>query len=235
VSAPFLFVEDLWVRYGQAVAVSGVSLSVPRGDWVCLIGPNGAGKTSLVRAILGLQNSIGRVSLDYERMDGLPAWERQRRGVGYVPEGRQLFPQLTVEENLEMGGHTLPAARLREGLEQSYTMFPRLRERRSQTASTLSGGEQQMLALARGLICRPNLLVIDEISWGVMPILVTQILERLAELNREGLTILQVEQNAREVLRRATYAYVMSSGRVVMNGPSERIAGDERVLESYIG
>jgi branched-chain amino acid transport system ATP-binding protein len=235
VTAPLLAVEGLGVRYGQAVAVYGATLSAPRGVWVCLVGPNGAGKTSFVRAILGLTPYSGRVAFNGQRLDDLPTWERQRLGIGYVPEGRQLFPQLTVEENLRMGGHTLLAERLREGLEQSYAMFPRLRERRGQLAGTLSGGEQQMLALARGLICRPALLIVDEISWGVMPVLAAQIFVRLQELNREGLAILQVEQNARDVLRRADHAYVMSAGRIVVDGPAERIAQDNRVLESYIG
>jgi branched-chain amino acid transport system ATP-binding protein len=165
----------------------------------------------------------------------LPAWERQWRGIGYVPEGRQVFAQMTVEENLRVGGYTKPEAEVRQGIDRAYTLFPRLAERRAQLAATLSGGEQQMLALARALIIQPKLLLIDEASWGLMPILVRQVFDRLQTLHRDGLAILQVEQNTREVLRHAQYAYVMAAGQLLLEGPAATVARDPRVLESYVG
>lgn len=230
-----LEVESIEVRYGQALAVGGVSLRVEPGAWVALIGANGAGKTSLLRAIAGLVRHAGRTRFDGQDISALPAWERQRRGFGYVPEGRQVFPQMTVEENLRVGGFIKPEAEVRQGLERAYALFPRLAERRRQLAQALSGGEQQMLSLARALMIRPKLLLVDEISWGLMPILVTQVFARLEELNWDGIAILQVEQNAREVLRRAQYAYVMAAGQLVLQGPASQVARDPRVVESYIG
>jgi branched-chain amino acid transport system ATP-binding protein len=230
-----LTVENIQVSYGQAVAVAGVSLHVAPGAWVALIGANGAGKTTLLRAIMGLERHQGSTRLDGEDVSALPAWERQRRGIGYVPEGRQIFPQMTVEENLRVGGFIKPETERRSGIDMAYTLFPRLGERRRQLAATLSGGEQQMLALARALMIRPKLLLVDEISWGLMPILVAQVFARLAALHREGLAILQVEQNAREVLRHAQHAYVMAAGQLELEGTAESVARDPRVLESYVG
>jgi branched-chain amino acid transport system ATP-binding protein len=230
-----LEVEHIEVRYGQAIAVAGVSLRVALGAWVAVIGANGAGKTSLLRAIVGLIPHRGRTRLDGRDVSTLPAWERQRRGFGYVPEGRQVFPGMTVEENLRVGGFVKPEAEVRQGLEMAYTLFPRLADRHRQLASSLSGGEQQMLALARALMTRPRLLLIDEISWGLMPLLVQQVFSHLEQLHREGIAILQVEQNAREVLRRAQHAYVMAAGAIVLDGPAGEIARDQRVLESYVG
>jgi branched-chain amino acid transport system ATP-binding protein len=230
-----LEVENIEVRYGQALAVDRVSLRVEPGAWVALIGANGAGKTSLLRALMGLARHQGRTILAGEDVSALPAWERQWRGIGYVPEGRQIFPQMTVEENLRVGGFTKPEAEVRQGIAMAYTHFPRLAGRRGQFAATLSGGEQQMLALARAMMIRPKLLLIDEISWGLMPILVNQVFERLKEMHREGLAILQVEQNAREVLRHAQYAYVMAAGQLLLEGPAATVARDPRVLESYVG
>jgi branched-chain amino acid transport system ATP-binding protein len=230
-----LVAENLEVRYGQAVAVAGVSVRVEAGAWVALIGANGAGKTSLLRAITGLTPHGGRVRLDGEDVSRLPAWERQWRGIGYVPEGRQIFPHMTVEENLRVGGFTRPDADVRRGIDRAYALFPRLAERRAQLAATLSGGEQQMLALTRALMIEPRVLLVDEISWGLMPILVKQVFAKLVELHRAGLAILQVEQNAREVLRHAQHAYVMAAGQLLLEGPAAEIAGDPRVVESYVG
>jgi branched-chain amino acid transport system ATP-binding protein len=227
--------DDIQLRHGQAVAVGDVSLRVPMGSWVAVIGANGAGKTSLLRAITGLSRHQGRIRLGGEDVSALPAWERQRRGIGYVPEGRQVFGQMTVHENLRVGGYAQPESELRRAMDMAYALFPRLAERRRQLAATLSGGEQQMLALARALMVNPKLLLVDEISWGLMPLLVTQIFARLEELHRKGLAILQVEQNAREVLRRADYAYVMAAGHVVLDGPAAEVERDPRVLESYVG
>jgi branched-chain amino acid transport system ATP-binding protein len=230
-----LAVSDMHVRYGQAVAVSGVSLSVPDGGWVAVIGANGAGKSSLLRAIIGLVQSSGRIEFDGNDLTHLDPWDRHRHGIGLVHEGRQLFGQLTVEENLRAGGYSCTPHDLKRGLDHAYEIFPRLAERRRQNASTLSGGEQQMLALARALMAQPRLLLIDEISWGLMPLLVGQVFQRLKTLNEAGLAILQVEQNAREVLRFASHAHVMAAGQVVMSGPASEVANDDRVLESYIG
>jgi branched-chain amino acid transport system ATP-binding protein len=230
-----LAVETIGVSYGQAIAVADVDLAVAAGSWVALVGPNGAGKTSLLRALMGLVPHHGRVRLDGEEVTRLPAWERQRRGVGFVPEGRQVFPEMTVAENLRVGGFTQSEAELRRGIDRSYGLFPRLGERRGQLAATLSGGEQQMLALARALMAEPKLLLVDEISWGLMPILVSQVFAQLASLHRDGLTILQVEQNAREVLRHAQHAYVMAAGKIVFDGPADIVARDKRVLETYVG
>jgi len=230
-----LDVRNVLVRYGEALAVRGVSLRAEPGSWIAIVGPNGAGKTSLARAICGLVPHQGTIAVAGEDVSKLPAWERQRRGIGYVPEGRQLFGAMSVEENLRVGAFSRTGAEVRRGLDEAFALFPRLAERRAQAAATLSGGEQQMLALARALMDRPKLLLVDEISWGLMPLLVTQVFERLAALNAGGLTIVQIEQNAREVLRHATLAYVMAAGVCVFDGPAQSVARDPRVLESYIG
>jgi branched-chain amino acid transport system ATP-binding protein len=230
-----LSVRNLVVRYGQAVAVNGASLEVPEGAWVAIVGANGAGKSSLLRAIAGLVAHVGEVRLAGRNLAGAPAWTRQRLGLGFVPEGRQLFGAMSVEENLRAGGYSCAALELRRGLDQAFAMFPRLGERRRQIAATLSGGEQQMLALARALVPGPRLLLIDEISWGLMPLLVAQVFERLQALHAGGLTILQVEQNTREALRHAGHAYVMATGSIVIDGPAKQIARDPRVVESYVG
>lgn len=227
--------QDIEVRYGQAIGVAGATLSVAKGAWVAVIGPNGAGKTSLLRAIVGLERHKGRVSIDGADVSRMPAWDRHAQGLGYVPEGRQLFREMTVEENLRVGGYHLDDGALRRAEADIYALFPRLAERRRQMAATLSGGEQQMLALGRALMSRPRLLLIDEISWGLMPILVTQVFEALATLHKAGLTILQVEQNAREVLRRAEHAYIMTAGRIAHEGDAAALAQDPRVVESYLG
>jgi branched-chain amino acid transport system ATP-binding protein len=230
-----LTVSDVHVRYGQAVAVAGVDLVVPARSWVAVVGANGAGKSSLLRSIMGLTRHEGRIDFDGQQLGGLPAWDRQQRGIGFVQEGRQLFGQMSVEENLRVGGYNRTPSGLQHGIDQAYEIFPRLAERRSQMASTLSGGEQQMLALARALMSGPRLLLIDEISWGLMPILVSQVFARLKALHEAGLTILQVEQNTREVLRYASHAYVMAAGKVLLKGSAAEVAHDPRVLESYVG
>ena len=230
-----LDVRDIVIRYGEALAVRGVSVRAAAGAWIAIAGPNGAGKTSLARAICGLVPHQGTIALNDENISKLPAWERQRRGIGYVPEGRQLFAAMSVEDNLRVGAFARSSADVRRGLDEAFALFPRLAERRAQSAATLSGGEQQMLALARALMDHPTLLVVDEISWGLMPLLVTQVFARLAALNAGGLTIVQIEQNAHEVLNHATHAYVMAAGRCVFEGPAQDVARDPRVLESYIG
>jgi branched-chain amino acid transport system ATP-binding protein len=230
-----LTVTDLHVRYGQAVAVAGVDLAVAAGAWVAVVGANGAGKSSLLRAIMGLASQEGRIVFDDHDLGALPSWERQRHGIGLVPEGRQLFGEMSVEDNLRVGGYTCRPRELQHGIDRAYELFPRLAERRLQTASTLSGGEQQMLALARALMPQPRLLLIDEISWGLMPIMVSLVFDRLKALHQSGLTILQVEQNTREVLRHADQAYVMAAGQIIMSGSAASVARDPRMLESYVG
>lgn len=230
-----LKVRAATVRYGQAVAVGGIDVDVAEGAWVAVVGANGAGKSSLLRAVMGLVRCDGRIEFAGRDLAGLRAWDRQRLGLGFVPEGRQLFGQMSVAENLRVGGYSASPASLRRGLDQAYDIFPRLAERRDQAASTLSGGEQQMLALARALMGEPRMLLIDEISWGLMPLLVAQVFGRLKALHDAGLTILQVEQNTREALRHAGRAYVMAAGSIVVDGPAEEIARDPRVIESYVG
>ena len=230
-----LELDRIEVRYGQAVAVAGVSLAPKARSWTLIIGPNGAGKTSLLRAAMGLVRHAGRVTVDGRDVSRLPAWERQRCGLGFVPEGRQLFGEMSVDENLRVGGYGCDPAMLRRGLERAYTTFPRLAERRDQLSATMSGGEQQMLALARALMSEPRVLLVDEISWGLSPILVAQVFAQLRALHREGITILQVEQNAHEALKHAEAALVMSAGVITLSGAAAEIAADPRVIESYVG
>jgi len=230
-----LEVEGVSVRYGDAIAVEDVSLSVGAGEWVALIGPNGAGKTSTIKAVLGLVHHDGEVRLDGESIGRLAPWARQSRGLGYVPEGRRLFGEMTVEENLRTGAYRLPDARVRDNLERMFDLFPRVRERRRQLARTLSGGEQQMVALARGLMGDPRLLLVDEASLGLMPLNVKAVFEALAEIHRQGNAILLVEQNARIALDHAQRAYVIEVGRIQLEGSADEIREDSRVVESYLG
>jgi branched-chain amino acid transport system ATP-binding protein len=230
-----LEVSELTVRYGDAVAVEGLSLTVESGEWVSLIGPNGAGKTSTIKAILGLVAHEGRVALDGEMLTGLPPWKRQRLGLGYMPEGRRLFGDMTVEENLRVGAYHTPEARVRENLGRIFDLFPRVRERRDQLAKTLSGGEQQMVALGRALMSDPRLLLVDEASLGLMPLNVKAVFEALATIHRQGNAILLVEQNARKALDYAQRAYVLEVGRLQLSGAATAIRRDPRVIESYLG
>ena len=230
-----LEVSGLTVRYGEAVAVENLSLTVGQGEWVSLIGPNGAGKTSTIKAILGLVAHDGRVALEGENLTGLPPWKRQNRGLGYVPEGRRLFPDLTVEENLRVGAYRAPEARVRKNLAHLFELFPRVEERRHQLAKTLSGGEQQMVALSRALMGDPRLLLVDEASLGLMPLNVQAVFEALAAIHRRGNAILLVEQNARKALSYAQRAYVIEVGRLQLSGSAEQVRDDPRVVESYLG
>jgi branched-chain amino acid transport system ATP-binding protein len=230
-----LEVSGLTVRYGDAVAVEDLSLQVESGEWVSLIGPNGAGKTSTIKAILGLVAHEGRVVLDGEMLTGLPPWTRQSRGLGYMPEGRRLFADMTVEENLRVGAYRRPEARVRENLVRIFDLFPLVKQRRGQLARTLSGGEQQMVALGRALMGDPSLLLVDEASLGLMPLNVEAVFEALATIHRQGNAILLVEQNARKALSYAGRAYVLEVGRLQLSGTAEEIRRDPRVIESYLG
>ena len=226
-----LDVKGLEVHYGGIRAVSGVDLQVDEGELVCLIGANGAGKTSTLKAICGLVPSSGAVRYSGEDIAGAAVHTLPRKGLVMVPEGRGIFAQLTVEENLAMGAYAHgggdPAPQ--------YERFPRLRERRHQVAGTLSGGEQQMLALARALMTRPKLLLLDEPSMGLAPMMVTRIFDIVQDIARQGVTILLVEQNARLALEISRRGYVMESGAVVLADESSRLLANDRVREAYLG
>jgi branched-chain amino acid transport system ATP-binding protein len=232
-----LRVERLEAAYGDLVAVRAVSLEIHAGEMVGLIGGNGAGKTTTLRAISGLlRPRAGTISLDGARIDGLPAVAIVARGIAHVPEGRQLFPTMTVLENLELGARTPESRRRRpDTLAQVFELFPRLAERRRQLAGTLSGGEQQMTAIGRALMARPRLLMLDEPSLGLAPVMVHSIFENLVRINREGVTVLLVEQNVLGALRLSHRAYVLENGAIVLEGPRDRLLADEAVKRAYLG
>ncbi|PQA52007.1 ABC transporter ATP-binding protein [Amnimonas aquatica] len=232
-----LEVRDLEVRYGGIQAVRGISLSVGEGELVSLIGANGAGKTSTLGAIGGLlKPAAGSLRYAGEDLLRLPAHERVARGLALVPEGRGIFPRLTVLENLQMGAYSRrDRDGIRADLERMLALFPRLAERRLQLAGTLSGGEQQMLAIARALMSRPRLLLLDEPSMGLAPILVEQIFAIIRQIVFEGVALLLVEQNARQALEIASRAYVMESGGITLSGSAAELAADPRVRAAYLG
>jgi branched-chain amino acid transport system ATP-binding protein len=228
-----LEVERLEVRYGGIRAVAGIDLQVAEGELVCLIGANGAGKSSTLKAICGLVASrSGRIVYAGDDISSAAVHELPRRGLVMVPEGRGIFAQLTVEENLAMGAYVRAGS---ADPEEQYARFPRLRERRRQVAGTLSGGEQQMLALARALMARPRLLLLDEPSMGLAPLMVARIFELVRDIAREGVTILLVEQNARLALEIASRAYVLESGSVALSGEAARLLEHPRVRAAYLG
>jgi len=231
-----LEVKGLEVRYGGIRAVKGVDLAVDEGELVCLIGANGAGKTSTLKAICGLLPShTGSVRYAGDEISRLPVFQLPRRGLVMVPEGRGIFPQLTVAENLAMGAYARRDTEVAKDLERMHALFPRLAERRSQTAGTLSGGEQQMLAIGRALMSRPKLLLLDEPSMGLAPLMVAKILEVVREIARQGVTILLVEQNAKLALEIAGRGYVMESGELALAADSKSLLADPRVREAYLG
>ncbi|HXJ79985.1 MAG TPA: ABC transporter ATP-binding protein [Candidatus Methylomirabilis sp.] len=231
-----LKVTGLEVMYGSVPAVGGVALEVPAGQIRAILGANGAGKSSTIKAILGLVKARGSVEFQGRAIQGLPTHRIHRLGIAWVPEGRQLFSTLTVHENLEMGafarGH---GARFGAKLDEVFTLFPRLRERRAQVAGSLSGGEQQMLAIARALMAEPTLLLMDEPSLGLAPKVVQRLFEQIQEINASGLSILMVEQNARQALKIAHYAYLLEVGRLVGEGPSSELQASEHVRRVYLG
>jgi branched-chain amino acid transport system ATP-binding protein len=231
-----LEVRSLEAGYGGIRAVKGIDLAVREGELVCLIGANGAGKSTTLRAVCGLlaarAGSVRYAGADIART---PVHELPRKGLVMVPEGRGIFAQLTVEENLAMGAFTRNDGDVARDLERRYETFPRLKERRTQTAGTLSGGEQQMLAIARALMARPKLLLLDEPSMGLAPRLVAKIFEIVREIAREGVTILLVEQNARLALEVASRGYVMESGNITLAGESATLLADPKVREAYLG
>ncbi len=232
-----LSVANLDLFYGDAQALDGVSLEVPRGEIVAIVGANGAGKTSLIRTIAGIERArAGRIVFKERDITGLESHEICNLGIGQVAEGRQIFPTLTVADNLGCGA-LLPRARDREKetLARVYAMFPLLAERATQLAGTLSGGEQQMLAIGRCLMGQPEFIMFDEPSLGLAPLVVREVLHAIRQLNESGLTILLVEQNVAVSLRIAQHAYVLENGRIVLSGSGEELLRDERVRKAYLG
>ena len=232
-----LELDNVSVSYGRIEALHGISLTVNEGEIVALIGANGAGKTTTMRAISGTRSlSGGRISFMGEDISKLRADLRVIRGLCQSPEGRQIFPGMTVLENLDMGAYTRKDAKgIAEDLEKVLTMFPRLRERRKQPGGTLSGGEQQMLAVGRALMSRPKLLLLDEPSMGLAPMIIQQIFDIIVEINQAGTTVLLVEQNAQQALSRAHRAYVLETGRIVKEGTGQDLLHDPAVKEAYLG
>ena len=232
-----LLVENLDVHYGDAQALDGVTLDIPERAIVAIVGANGAGKTSLIRAIAGINKATrGRILYRGENIAGLPSYKVCNLGIGQVAEGRQVFPSLTIAENLAMGA-MIPRAKANRdrNLDRVYTMFPRLAERRAQAAGTLSGGEQQMVAIGRCLMGEPELIMFDEPSLGLAPAIVQQVLATVRDLNRDGMTCVLVEQNVAVSLKLASHAYVLENGRVTLSGSGEALLHDDRVRQAYLG
>ncbi len=231
-----LEVDDLHVAYGEIRAVRGISLRVGEGEIVALLGNNGAGKTTTLKTISGLlRPARGAIRLGGEPLAGVPPHVIAARGVAHVPEGRRVFSRLSVADNLALGAFARRGGGSAEDLERVFAIFPRLRERRDQLAGTLSGGEQQMLAIARGLMLRPRILLLDEPSMGLAPLLVEQIFETIVDINRGGTTVLLVEQNAFMALEVAGRAYVLEGGTIALEGPAAALRADEGVRRAYLG
>ena len=231
-----LRLDGVEAGYGDLIAIAGVSLEVRQGEAVALIGANGAGKTTTLRAISGLLAvRAGRIELEGERLDGLGSAQIVARGIAHVPEGRQLFPTMTVRDNLELGDRGADRARRADGLERVFALFPRLRERERQLAGTLSGGEQQMCAIGRGLKARPRLLLLDEPSLGLAPVMVKLIFETLQRVNDTGTTIMIVEQNVPRALQLSHRGYVLENGRLVLEGTRASLLASPHVKQAYLG
>ncbi len=231
-----LKVNDINVYYGAIHAIKGVSFQVNDGEVVTLIGANGAGKSTILNTVCGLLHSrTGSIEFLDKPLGTVPAHKIVEKGLAHVPEGRRIFQQMTVEENLEMGAYTQARSTIAPNLERVYEQFPRLKERRKQMAGTLSGGEQQMLAMGRGLMSNPKLLMLDEPSMGLAPILVEQIFEIIKQLHQAGTTILLVEQNARMALSVADRGYVLETGKIVATGTGNELLRDEAVKKAYLG
>ncbi|HEX4540337.1 MAG TPA: ABC transporter ATP-binding protein [Acidimicrobiales bacterium] len=232
-----LEVESLHVHYGKVEALKGVSLAVAEGEIVSLIGANGAGKTTVLRTISGLRRvTSGRVRFQDEDITHVPGHRRVGAGLCQVPEGRGIFPGMSVMENLEMGAYGRPSrSRLSDDFERAFSLFPQLSDRRTQAGGTLSGGEQQMLAIARALMARPHLVMLDEPSMGLAPLMVKQIFDIIVEINKQGTTVLLVEQNAAQALARANRAYVLETGRVAKSSDAATLLADDSVRAAYLG
>jgi len=233
-----LEIKDLRVHYGKIEAIKGVSVVVNQGEIVTLIGANGAGKTTILKTISGLRNvSSGDITFDGKSINKIPAHARVDLGISQVPEGRGIFPGMTVLENLEMGKFNRKdrKAEMHEDLERVYTLFPRLKERATQAGGTLSGGEQQMLAMGRALMARPKVLLLDEPSMGLAPQMIANIFRIITEINKQGVTILLVEQNAQQALQRAHRAYILETGNVTKEAAASDLLNDPAVREAYLG
>ena len=236
-ATPLLELRKLEVAYGGIQAVKGIDLHVDAGELVCLIGANGAGKTTTLKGICGLQPvKAGTIHYDGASITGKPAFELVRRGLAMVPEGRGVFGALTIEENLAMGAYIRnDAAGVRDDVDRVFALFPRLKERRRQTAGTLSGGEQQMLAMGRALMSKPKLLLLDEPSMGLAPLMVQKVFETVLAVSREGVTILLIEQNAKLALEVSHRGYVMESGEITLSGDAKTLLHDPAVRAAYLG
>lgn len=232
-----LKIEDISVFYGAIHAIKGVSLEVNQGEIVTLIGANGAGKSTILRTVSGLlKPKEGTISFEDSVISGMPAHEIVAKGISQVPEGRRIFAEMTVMENLELGAFTRKdKAGIKEDLEMVFTRFPRLKERMTQDAGTLSGGEQQMLAMGRALMSRPRLLLLDEPSMGLAPLLIKEIFNIIVDINKAGTTVLLVEQNANMALSIAHRAYVLETGRITLSGDAKELAASEDVRKAYLG
>jgi len=233
-----LTVRDLHAGYGRAEVLTGLNLLLPEGSVVTVIGPNGAGKSTTLNALMGVLPARGQVLLDDQDISALSLEERVMRGLALVPEKRELFTTMSVEDNLVLGGYRpmrLGQRDWREELEKVYALFPRLKERREQLSGTLSGGERQMLAVGRALMARPKVLMLDEPSLGLAPLIVKEIFRIVARLRDTGVSILLIEQNARAALEVADYAYVLETGEIGLEGPASELANDPRVIETYLG
>jgi branched-chain amino acid transport system ATP-binding protein len=230
-----LDVDQIVVRYGAIAAIKGISFSVGEGEIVALLGANGAGKTTTQKTVSGmLRPAAGSITFDGKRIDGIPAHELIRLGICHVPEGRHVFPRMTVAENLEMGAFRFKSTDQAD-LDRVFELFPRLKERIKQQAGTLSGGEQQMLAIGRALMGKPRLLLLDEPSMGLAPLIVAQIFEIIREINNSGVTVLVVEQNAAQALSLANRGYVLETGEIVLEGTGKDLLADDRIRAAYLG
>jgi branched-chain amino acid transport system ATP-binding protein len=230
-----LKLENIHTFYGPIEALKGVDIEIRQGEIVCIIGNNGAGKSTTLMTISGiLKPRSGTIAFGEERITGVPPYRIVRMGISQVPEGRRIFPKLTVKENLEMGAFPIRGDK-KASLEFVYNLFPVLKDRHMQLGGTLSGGEQQMLAIGRALMSRPKLLLLDEPSLGLAPIIASKIFKTIREINREGVTVLLVEQNARAAMKLSGRGYVLENGRVALEGTSENLLSDERVRKAYLG
>jgi len=232
-----LEVKDVEVFFGEFLALRGISFNVEKGELVTIIGANGAGKTTILRSVMGLAKCRrGQIFFEGEDITSRPAHERARMGMSLVPEGRRIFSDLTVHENLAMGAYTqTKKSDAESSLAQVFSLFPVLKERQNQVGKTLSGGEQQMLAIARALMARPRVILMDEISLGLMPIYVDETFKVIRNLHRQGVTILLVEQNARKALAAADRGYVIETGEMILSGSSQNLAADPMVRKAYLG